>query len=121
MNSPGGASLGASTRLGPGRPVSTTGAGVSSRPTSSLLPLTSGSPTSISTARSPVSPTANAGQSPGGQSQHEVLQNFFQSLLSSKDRSASGGASRGVALGATRANGPTTTTAPNNGSPEDNP
>lgn len=117
MSSPGAANLGASTRLAPGRPVSTTGAGVSSRPTSNLL--TSGSPTSISTARSPVSPTGNTGQSPGGQSQHEVLQNFFQSLLSSKDRS--GGASRGVALSATRANGPTTTTAPNNGSPEDNP
>lgn len=32
------------------------------------------------------SPTANSPSPTGGQTQHEVLQNFFQSLLSSKDR-----------------------------------
>ncbi|KAG1893446.1 uncharacterized protein F5891DRAFT_1066694 [Suillus fuscotomentosus] len=36
------------------------------------------------------SPTTGTSPSPGGQTQHEVLQNFFQSLLSSRDR---GGAS----------------------------
>jgi dynein light intermediate chain 1 len=39
--------------------------------------------------RPPTSPTAIAGASPSptsGQTQHEVLQNFFQSLLTSKDR-----------------------------------
>lgn len=41
--------------------------------------------------RPPSSPTIGTSPSPtGGQTQHEVLQNFFQSLLSSRDR---GGAS----------------------------
>ena len=66
---------------------------------------TSSSPTNVGQ-RSPVSTTANPSTpSPGatGQSQHEVLQNFFQSLLSTntKDRTANAAAaSRG-----TRANG----------------
>ena len=48
-----------------------------------LSPLgTSSSPTSIGSLRSPGSPSANTG-TPGatGQSQHVVLQNFFQSLI----------------------------------------
>ncbi|KAG6850638.1 hypothetical protein H0H93_010830 [Arthromyces matolae] len=52
-------------------PVSTAGASVGRTPASP--PPTSGGPSS---------PTS------GGQSQHEVLQNFFQSLLSSKDRAS---------------------------------
>lgn len=36
--------------------------------------------------RPPSSPTTGASPGPGGQTQHEVLQNFFQSLLSSRDR-----------------------------------
>jgi len=40
--------------------------------------------------RPPSSPTIGTSPSPtGGQTQHEVLQNFFQSLLSSRDRGAS--------------------------------
>lgn len=64
---------------------------------------TSSSPTNISSARSPGSPAANTGTpSPSAavQSQHEVLQNFFQSLLSTntKDRTANAAAaSRGTA------------------------
>ncbi|KAH9482492.1 Cytoplasmic dynein 1 light intermediate chain 2 [Psilocybe cubensis] len=47
---------------------------------------------SLSASRSPVSPSGSA-TSPsgsGGASQHEVLQNFFQSLLSTKDRGTGG-------------------------------
>ncbi|CAA7260130.1 unnamed protein product [Cyclocybe aegerita] len=52
---------------------------------------TTTSPTSLAGARSPASPGGpGASSSPGagGQTQHEVLQNFFQSLLSTKDRTA---------------------------------
>lgn len=48
-------------------------------------------------ARSPTSPTMNSGSPPGGQTQHEVLQNFFLSLLNTKDRGGNvpaGGISR---------------------------
>ena len=47
--------------------------------------------------RPPTSPTALPTASPsptGGQTQHEVLQNFFQSLLTSKDRGVASAASR---------------------------
>lgn len=56
------------------------------------------------TGRPPASPTPIVGlPSPtGGQTQHEVLQNFFQSLLSSKDRA---GASRGGPVPKTNGNG----------------
>jgi dynein light intermediate chain 1, cytosolic len=37
-----------------------------------------------------VSPVSGAPSLNTGQTQHEVLQNFFQSLLSSKDRAGSG-------------------------------
>jgi dynein light intermediate chain 1 len=95
----------AATRVGAARPA---GAAVG-RP-ASLSTLGPVSPTSISTTRSPVSPP-NPGQSPGGQSQHEVLQNFFQSLLSTKDRT--GNVSRGAALSPTRINGTSTGTTSN--------
>lgn len=45
------------------------------------------------------SPTANSPSPTGGQTQHEVLQNFFQSLLSSKDRA-------GAAAGQTKSSPP---------------
>jgi len=56
-----------------------------------------------STGRAPTSPTLSASaSSTGGQTQHEVLQNFFQSLLSSKDRAgASAAASRAAASATT--------------------
>ncbi|EPQ59183.1 hypothetical protein GLOTRDRAFT_113948 [Gloeophyllum trabeum ATCC 11539] len=57
----------------------------SSRPTATLATGGTGAPHGLgrSTSGSP----ANVGSpSPTGQTQHEVLQNFFQSLLSSKDR-----------------------------------
>lgn len=92
------AALGATTRLS-SRPVSAVGMG--GRP-ASLSTLGPASPSSVSTIRTPVSPSNNPGQSPGGQSQHEVLQNFFQSLLSTKDRTAN--VSRG-ALSPTKTNG----------------
>ncbi|KAF8622105.1 hypothetical protein AX15_007242 [Amanita polypyramis BW_CC] len=41
--------------------------------------------------RPPASPSPISSPSPTGQTQHEVLQNFFQSLLTNKDRSASAG------------------------------
>ena len=45
--------------------------------------------------RGPTSPTMGTAPSPsGGQTQHEVLQNFFQSLLSSKDRAGASAAAR---------------------------
>ena len=75
-------------------------AGTTGRP--GLSPLgTSSSPTNVNSVRSPGSPSGNTG-TPGatGQSQHEVLQNFFQSLLSTntKDRTANAAAaSRGAA------------------------
>jgi len=98
--------LGAATRLA-SRPVSAA-MGMGGRP-ASLSTLGPASPSNISTSRSPVSPSNNPGQSPGGQSQHEVLQNFFQSLLSTKDRTAnvSRGAA-GAALSPTKTNGTNT-------------
>jgi dynein light intermediate chain 1 len=82
VSSGGAAGVGGATRLGAGRPAGTAGLGRPSSLSTSLSPVT---PT---TSRSPASPSNNPGQSPGGQSQHEVLQNFFQSLLSTKDRGA---------------------------------
>ncbi|KAI9574289.1 dynein light intermediate chain-domain-containing protein [Boletus coccyginus] len=67
------------------------------RPTSGLGAV--GGAGASATGRAPASPTLSASQSStGGQTQHEVLQNFFQSLLSSKDRAgASAAASRAAA------------------------
>ncbi|KAI0065700.1 hypothetical protein BV25DRAFT_1879543 [Artomyces pyxidatus] len=63
----------------------------------------------LSAARPPSSPTVPTPSSPnaaaGGQTQHEVLQNFFQSLLSSKDRTAASAAAKAASPGAGRANG----------------
>jgi dynein light intermediate chain 1 len=89
---------GANARLGASRPTSAV-IGMGGRPAN----LSTLGPASPATTRSPVSPSANPGQSPGGQSQHEVLQNFFQSLLSTKDRTANG--PRGAASNATKTNG----------------
>ncbi|KAK1223342.1 hypothetical protein PQX77_013819 [Marasmius sp. AFHP31] len=66
-------------------------------------------PGGIKTARPPSSPTqVPHSPSPTGQSQHEVLHHFFQSLLSNKDRPSAGTAAR-----APRLNGST------NSQPED--
>lgn len=74
----------ASRRLAAGRANTTVG-----RPGG----LPSISPTNISAARTPVSPGGTSATSPGGgSSQHEVLHNFFQSLLSTKDRGGGGSA-----------------------------
>jgi dynein light intermediate chain 1 len=72
-------------------------AGTTGRP--GLSPLgTPSSPTNVDSVRSPGSANTTPGAT--GQSQHEVLQNFFQSLLSTntKDRTANAAAaSRGAA------------------------
>jgi dynein light intermediate chain 1, cytosolic len=48
--------------------------------------------------RPPSSPTIGSSPSPtGGQTQHEVLQNFFQSLLSSRDRVSGSATAKTVA------------------------
>ncbi|KIJ69787.1 hypothetical protein HYDPIDRAFT_77857 [Hydnomerulius pinastri MD-312] len=67
------------------------------RPTSGLSAV--GVPGASAAGRAPTSPTLSTSpSSTGGQTQHEVLQHFFQSLLSSKDRAgASAAASRGAA------------------------
>ncbi|TFK43813.1 dynein light intermediate chain-domain-containing protein [Crucibulum laeve] len=70
--------------------------GASSRPAGlSALGTSVTSPTSA-TGRPPASPgpTTNSPSPTSGQTQHEVLQNFFQSLLSSRDRA---GAAAGAA------------------------
>ncbi|KAG9317814.1 dynein light intermediate chain-domain-containing protein [Chiua virens] len=67
----------------------------SARPTSGLGAAGAAAST---TGRTPTSPNLSASQSAtGGQTQHEVLQNFFQSLLSSKDRAGAAAASRAAA------------------------
>ena len=64
---------------------------------------------SVGPGRSPTSPNLTGSPSPtGGQTQHEVLQNFFQSLLSSKDRP-------GASAAAARATGGKTNGAGNGG------
>ena len=86
-----GFSLSSSTALGSsvnGDPSRKAPGRTAGRPASGLsVPGAGGVP-----GRSPVaSPTLAASPSPtGGQTQHEVLQNFFQSLLSSKDRPGAG-------------------------------
>jgi dynein light intermediate chain 1, cytosolic len=64
------------------------------RPVASALS-TSAGPAPASGAhlgRQPISPVATSPSPTGGQTQHEVLQNFFQSLLSSKDRAGTSAA-----------------------------
>ncbi|KAE9409855.1 hypothetical protein BT96DRAFT_953209 [Gymnopus androsaceus JB14] len=55
-----------------------------------ILSPTNNSPTN-SGGRPPASPSPGVSPTGGGQSQHEVLQNFFQSLLTNKDRPGSAG------------------------------
>jgi dynein light intermediate chain 1 len=90
------------TAGGAGRP-----AGLSALGTSVTSPTNNGA----GVGRPPASPTPLTGSpSPtGGQTQHEVLQNFFQSLLSSKDR-AGVSATTGSRGGASKANGNTSGT-----------
>jgi dynein light intermediate chain 1 len=64
------------------------------RPVASTLS-TTGGPAAASAAhlgRQPTSPSNTSPSPTGGQTQHEVLQNFFQSLLSSKDRAGASAA-----------------------------
>ncbi|KAK2466008.1 hypothetical protein APHAL10511_001649 [Amanita phalloides] len=55
-----------------------------------------------SVSRPPTATSPMASPSPTGQTQHEVLQNFFQSLLTNKDRTTANAGSRAAAA---RANG----------------
>lgn len=88
----GGSALNASVNGDAARRLSRGGA----RPTSGLSAVGG---TGASTTGRTASPTLSSSpSSTGGQTQHEVLQNFFQSLLSSKDRAgASAAASRATA------------------------
>lgn len=61
---------------------------------------------SVGPGRSPTSPNLPGSPSPtGGQTQHEVLQNFFQSLLSSKDRPGASAAAARATVGKTNGAG----------------
>lgn len=58
-------------------------------------------------AGAPTSPIIGSAPSPTGQTQHEVLQNFFKSLLNTKDRAVSPGTSA-VSPGVGTSRGPRT-------------
>jgi dynein light intermediate chain 1 len=58
-------------------------------------------------AGAPTSPIIGSAPSPTGQTQHEVLQNFFKSLLNTKDRAVSPGTSA-VSPGTGTSRGPRT-------------
>lgn len=76
----------------------------SGRPTSGLS--TVGGAGAPASGRTPASSTLSSSQSAtGGQTQHEVLQNFFQSLLSSKDRAGASAAASRVSPSLPKANG----------------
>ncbi|KAH7923655.1 hypothetical protein BV22DRAFT_1196540 [Leucogyrophana mollusca] len=93
----GGSSLNTSVSGDAARRLSTRGG---ARPAASGLSAVGVPGSSANVVRSPASPTIGTSPSPtGGQTQHEVLQNFFQSLLSSKDRA-------GASVAATRSPGP---------------
>ncbi|KAF8076732.1 dynein light intermediate chain-domain-containing protein [Lyophyllum atratum] len=86
---------------------STRNAGAPSGRPAGLAPVGTSAP---ATGRPPASPTPASAGSPSptaGQTQHEVLQNFFQSLLSSKDRTgaAAGGRAPAPAPGKANSNG----------------
>jgi dynein light intermediate chain 1 len=93
IGGPGVSALDASTA----RRLAVRTSGAAGRPGLSALGPSITSPTShgAGVGRSPSSPTSLAGSSSptAGQTQHEVLQNFFQSLLSSKDRAGVNAAS----------------------------
>lgn len=72
--------------------------------TSAAVPRPAGLGASTSRPATATSPISSP--SPTGQSQHEVLQNFFQSLLTNKDRSAASAGTRAAA----KANGAQTST-----------
>lgn len=63
-------------------------------------------------AGAPTSPMVGSSPSPTGQTQHEVLQNFFKSLLNTKDRGGvspgTSGVSPGVGTGRVPPTGPRT-------------
>ena len=84
-----------------GRLAGTRPAALSGRSTSGLPPAAAGLPP---TSRTPTSPSSSQGAAAaaGGQSQHQVLQDFFQSLLNTK---GSAGTPRKATNGAAAANG----------------
>jgi len=92
----GGGDPAAGTNLG-ANPVVTTAAdrrlSRGARPTGSTLS-TASVAAGVSGLRPQPSPTTNSPSPTGGPSHHEVLQNFFQSLLSSKDRAGASAAAQ---------------------------
>jgi len=106
------------SRLGP---RGGTGPGAASGRPANLSPLGTSSPTGM---RSPVSPSHTNAPSPGsvsaggagGQSQHEVLQHFFQSLLSTRDRTAAAAPTRNAASAGGQTNGAADTSITEDGS-----
>jgi dynein light intermediate chain 1, cytosolic len=84
----GGAFGGASDKLNANAGGKLGGARAGTRPAASGL-AASVSSTSRASATSPITPTSPG--SAGGQTQHQVLHNFFQSLLTPKDRASAGG------------------------------
>ena len=56
-------------------------------------------------ARPPASPGLPGSPGPEGRTQHEVLQNFFQSLLSSRDRAGGGSTGTGTSTAASQPEG----------------
>lgn len=89
---------------GIGAPAASTAANVDARRLGQRTSTAGSRPPGLgsSVSRPPTSPSAMGSPSPTGQTQHEVLQNFFQSLLTNKERSA---ASAGTRASALRTNG----------------
>lgn len=92
----GGAALGAANLVANANVTSATDRRLSrgARPTASTLSTASAAAGVSGHLRPQPSPTANSPSPTSGQSQHEVLQNFFQSLLSSKDRAGASAAAQ---------------------------
>ncbi|KAG5648773.1 hypothetical protein DXG03_000122 [Asterophora parasitica] len=70
-----------------------------------LAPVGTSAPASGRAPASPIPASAGSPSPTGGQTQHEVLQNFFQSLLSSKDRTGSPASARTAPSTASKATG----------------
>ena len=85
--------------------ASTLGASTTRRPGAPAAPVPRSALAASQGPRSPSTPTLPG--APGGQSNHEVLHNFFQSLLSSKDRAGASAAAAQASTTTTRTNGGT--------------
>ncbi|KZV62380.1 DLIC-domain-containing protein [Peniophora sp. CONT] len=83
--------------------ASTLGASTTRRPGAPTAPVPRSALAASQGPRSPSTPTIPG--APGGQSNHEVLHNFFQSLLSSKDRAGAASAAAAQGPATTRPNG----------------